>query len=80
MKANDNRKAHPFEDRKAWLIAMASNLEPGADGHAGRRAMIRELENIEPGISDHMHARRRPKPCASRRWVCEADLCPTCPP
>lgn len=57
MEANDNREGPAFQDRKAWLMAMAASLEPGADGYAGRRALIRELEAIEPGIIHHMHAR-----------------------
>lgn len=58
MEANDNREGPAFEDRKARLMAMTSSLEPGADGYAGRRAIMRELEAIEPGIIDHMHARQ----------------------
>lgn len=58
MEANDNREGPAFEDRKEWLMAMTAALAPGADGYAGRRAIIRELEAIEPGIIDHMHARQ----------------------
>jgi hypothetical protein len=58
MEANDNREGPAFEDRKAWLMAMAASLEPGADGYAGRRELIRQLDAIEPGIIDHMHARQ----------------------
>ena len=58
MEANDNREGPAFEDRKGWVMAMAADLQPGADGYTVRRSIIRELEAIEPGIIDHMHARQ----------------------
>ena len=57
MEANDNRTGPSFEDRKAFLMALVENLEPGADGRAGRGAIIRELEQLQPGLIDQHHAR-----------------------
>lgn len=57
MEANDNREGPGFEDRKAFLMTLVKNLEPGADGRAGMGAIIRELEQMRPGLVDCEHAR-----------------------
>lgn len=57
MEANDNRTGPSFEDRKAFLTAMVNNLSPGPDGRAAFGAVIRELEQMRPGLVDCEHAR-----------------------
>lgn len=58
MEANDNREGPSFEDRKAFLMTLVSNLEPGADGRAGMGAIIRELEQLQPGVIEKAFARQ----------------------
>lgn len=57
MTANDNREGPAFEDRKARLTAIIGNLVPGPDGRAAFGAVIRELEQMRPGLVDCEHAR-----------------------
>ena len=57
MEANDNREGLGFEARRALLARLVANLAPGAEGRASAGAIIRELEQMRPGLVDQAHAR-----------------------
>lgn len=55
---NDNTSGPGFEDRKAFLTCLVANLEPGSAGRAGFGAVIRELEQMRPGLIEQAFARQ----------------------
>lgn len=58
MEANDNRGGPAFEERKAFLGSLIKNLQPGPDGRAAFGAVIRELEQMRPGLIEQAFARQ----------------------
>lgn len=81
METNDDTAGRDFATRKALLVSLVANLEPGADGRAGMGAIIRELEQMRLGLVDQIHARQTRRKLglpdlSALDWPEEPSLCP----